>query len=93
MKWAAMKKGIYSVAPLRELLSAANRRYLEFISALDDPTAGIRHLNKISKTIVEEGRFYKGFNPDPTKISKSYAILRLPVLARQTGGQVGLPRK
>jgi hypothetical protein len=31
MSWAEMKKTIYSLDPLRELLLAANRRYLEFI--------------------------------------------------------------
>jgi len=32
-KLAQMKKGIYSLTPLRDLLSAANHRYLQFISA------------------------------------------------------------
>jgi hypothetical protein len=31
MAWAEMKKTIYSLAPLRELLLAANRRYLELV--------------------------------------------------------------
>src|SRR2546426_9225587 len=48
--WAAMKKSIYSLAPLRQVLAAANNRYLEFISTLDDPSAGIKHLNKLSRT-------------------------------------------
>jgi hypothetical protein len=38
MKFAPMKKTIYSLGPLRELLWAANRRYLEFLSAMDDPS-------------------------------------------------------
>jgi hypothetical protein len=41
MKFAPMKKTIYSLGALRELLSAANRRYLEFLSAIDDPSNGI----------------------------------------------------
>jgi len=60
--WAAMKKGIYSLGPLRELLAAANRRYLEFISAIDDPSAGIRYLNKICKTVIDNDRRFRGFN-------------------------------
>jgi hypothetical protein len=32
--WTEMKKSIYSLAPIRELLLAANRRYLEFISTM-----------------------------------------------------------
>jgi hypothetical protein len=38
MAWAEMKKSIYSLAPLRELLLAANRRYLEFISTYSGPS-------------------------------------------------------
>lgn len=39
-KWAAMQKTIYSLPALRELLAAANRRYLEFLSALEDLVTG-----------------------------------------------------
>lgn len=61
-KLAQMKKGIYSLPALSHLLLAANRRYLEFISAIDDPSAGIKKLDKISKTVVAGDRSYKGFN-------------------------------
>ena len=61
-KLAQMKKGIYSLPALSHLLLAANRRYLEFISAIDDPSVGIKKLDKISKTVAEGGRSYKGFN-------------------------------
>jgi hypothetical protein len=62
MAWAEMKKTIYSLAPLRELLQAANRRYLEFISAIEDDTAGTGKLNKISQPVKENDRSYRGFN-------------------------------
>jgi hypothetical protein len=62
MKWAPMKKGIYSLPHLRISMGAANRRYLEFISTFEDPSAGIRHLQKISKTVIEAERSYRGFN-------------------------------
>ena len=35
-KWASMQKTIYSLPAWRELLEAANRRYLEFLSAIED---------------------------------------------------------
>jgi hypothetical protein len=60
--WAKMKKSIYSLAPLRQVLAAANRRYLEFISTLDDCSAGIHQLNKLSRTVVDDERSYSGFN-------------------------------
>ncbi len=62
MAWANMKKTIYSLAPLRQLLLAANRRYLEFISAFDDDSVGTGKLNKISQPVEEDERTYRGFN-------------------------------
>jgi hypothetical protein len=62
MKFAPMKKTIYSLGALRELLSAANRRYLEFLSAIDDPSKGIDKLNRVTRTVHEEARSYRGFN-------------------------------
>ena len=49
-KWAAMQKTIYSLPALRELLQAANRRYLEFLSALEDPaTVATNSINSPSR--------------------------------------------
>jgi hypothetical protein len=62
MKFAPIKKTIYSLGALRELLTAANRRYLEFLSAIDDPSNGIHKLDKITRTVHEESRSYRGFN-------------------------------
>jgi hypothetical protein len=47
---------------LRELLLAANRRYLEFISAIEDDKAGTDKLNKIAQPVAENDRSYRGFN-------------------------------
>jgi hypothetical protein len=57
-----MKKGIYSLPALREVVCAANRRYLEFISDIDTPTAGIDALRKISERLREGEHAYPGFN-------------------------------
>jgi hypothetical protein len=62
-KIAPMKKGIYSLPVLKEVLHSSNRRYLEFISSLDDVTGAHEDLNRISTTKREEGNHsYKGFN-------------------------------
>ena len=61
-KIAPLKKNIYSLHALKKILDAANRRYLEFISAIDDPSTGIKDLNKISQPVSQNGRNYKGFN-------------------------------
>jgi hypothetical protein len=61
-KWASMQKTIYSLPALRELLEAANRRYLEFLSTLTDPRAGRDKLDRLSRTMQQEDRSYPGFN-------------------------------
>lgn len=60
---APVRKTIYSLPPLAQLLGAANRRYLEFLSALDDPSAGIREAEQIARPVRRRGRTYRGFNP------------------------------
>ena len=62
VQWASMQKSIYSLPALRELLAASNRRYLEFLSAIEDPRAGRDRLDKLSQPVELEGRRYSGFN-------------------------------
>jgi hypothetical protein len=61
-KWASMQKTIYSLPALRELREAANRRYREFLSAIEDPRAGRNRLDKLPQPVEQEGRRYSGFN-------------------------------
>ena len=61
-KIASMKKNIYSLFPLAGLLKASNRRYLEFISSFDDPTKGVKNLNKVTRNVEVDSRNYKGLN-------------------------------
>jgi len=62
MKTAALKKSIYSLPELMELLRAANRRYLEFISTLDDPSSALKDLEKIAVAVRDGERSLRGFN-------------------------------
>jgi hypothetical protein len=61
-KLAPLKRSIYSLLDLAKLLRAANQRYLEFISELDDPSAGRKLLNKVCEPKKQQGRSYKGLN-------------------------------
>jgi hypothetical protein len=61
-KYAPMQKSIYSLTALQTVLKAANRRYLEFISALDDPSEGIRKLEQVTRPVTVKDRPYPGFN-------------------------------
>ena len=77
IKWASMQKTIYSLPALRELLEAANRRYLEFLSTITDPRAGRDKLNKLSRAIQQEDRSYPGFNLfDPGDDALFHAMVR-----------------
>lgn len=61
-KFAAMKKNIYSLAPLQKILPASNKRYLDFISEIDDQNIGHINLNRVSQPVKKKHRNYKGFN-------------------------------
>jgi len=61
-KWAPMKKTIYSLPALQELLQAANQRYLKFISAIETPEVGVAKLHQLAETQTENEHRYKGFN-------------------------------
>jgi len=61
-KYAPMQKTIYSLPPLRELLRAANTRYLDFLAALDDPSDGQRLLPTLGTARKHDGRSFRGFN-------------------------------
>jgi hypothetical protein len=59
---APMKKTLYSLAPLAEQVQAANRRYLEFLSAIETPEVGVQKLNRLTETRTANEHRYKGFN-------------------------------
>lgn len=61
-KLAAMQKTIHSLPPLRELMIAANRRYLSFLSELIDPSAGVDRIEQLSEPVRSNERNYRGFN-------------------------------
>jgi len=61
-QWAPLQKSIYSLPALRELPAASNRRYLEFLSAIEDPRSGRDRLDKLSQPVEREGRRCSGFN-------------------------------
>jgi len=101
-KFAPVKKTIYSLGPLRELMGAANRRYLDFISEIVDPTSGVKRLEKISRPVRHNDRPYRGFNLfSPEDLALFEAIVRgqftisgfknrnlRAILSNKTGSQI-----
>jgi hypothetical protein len=69
---APLKKSIYSLIDLREILLGCNRRYIAHLSALDDVSAGIRALGRLSKPREVDG---KGLSPD-NRITRLAALGR-----------------
>jgi hypothetical protein len=59
---APLKKTIYSLIDLREILLGCNQRYLAFLSSLDDPSAGVRDLQRLSQPRVGAEPSVKGLN-------------------------------
>jgi hypothetical protein len=60
---AGLKKSIYSLIDLREILLGCNQRYLAFLGSLDDTSAGQRDLQRLSQPRVPVGeQSVKGLN-------------------------------
>jgi len=59
---APLKKSIYSLIDLRQILLGCNRRYLEYLSALNDHSAGQRALSRLTNERRESDRPIKGLN-------------------------------
>ncbi|MBV8420443.1 MAG: hypothetical protein JOZ26_10565 [Hyphomicrobiales bacterium] len=59
---APVKKTIYSLNDLRHILRGCNRRYLEYLSSLDDFSAGIRALDRLTQPRAINGRNLRGLN-------------------------------
>jgi hypothetical protein len=59
---APVKKSIYSLIDLREILLGCNRRYLAHLSALEDFSAGVRALDRVTKPREVDGKAVKGIN-------------------------------
>ena len=61
---AGLKKSIYSLIDLREILLGCNQRYLAFLDSLDDTSAGERDLQRLSqpKVTVDGEHSVKGLN-------------------------------
>jgi hypothetical protein len=57
---APVKKTIYSLIDLRDIMLACNRRYLEHLAALDDFSAGVRA--RLTKPRPVDGKTVKGIN-------------------------------
>jgi len=59
------------------LRGASNRRYLAFVSALEDPSPGMKPLEKLTENVREKGRTHRGFDFfDPEHLALFRALAR-----------------
>jgi hypothetical protein len=59
---APVKKSIYSLIDLREIVLGCNRRYIAHLSALDDVSPGIRALDRLTRSRAVDGKTVQGIN-------------------------------
>jgi hypothetical protein len=58
-----MTKSVASLADYQEQALACNRRYLDALAVVDDPTPAYQELRQLTETKVVDGRSSAGFNP------------------------------
>jgi hypothetical protein len=63
MVWCPMNKGVINLYRYREVALAANRRYLDALSVVDDPAPAYRQVEELTEPVVVSGRSHAGFNP------------------------------
>ena len=93
---APVKKSIYSLIDLRDILLGCNRRYLAHLSALDDFSAGVRALHRVTKPHVVDGKTVKGidfFEPGDSALLQALQNPRVdPRVKRPRAGAAGVRR-
>ena len=76
MVWCPMNKGVANLYRYQEAASAANQRYLEALSVVEDPSPAYRLVEQLTQPVVVERRSYTGFNPtDSRDVALFQAVL------------------
>lgn len=65
--WAPMNKGVSNMSDYEHHARAANERYLDALSVVDDPSPAYEQVSELTEPKVHKGRSYKGFNPASQK--------------------------
>jgi hypothetical protein len=61
--WVPMNKGVTNLASYQSRCRAANERYLNALSVVNDPTPSYRRVSRLTESKIHQGRRYAGFNP------------------------------
>jgi len=71
----AMCKGVGNMHHYQSQALACNRRYLEALSAVDDPTPGYDEMKRLTERTRQKGRSYAGFNPARKEEARLFAAV------------------
>jgi hypothetical protein len=63
MVWCPMNKGVCNFYRYHELALAANQRYLEALSVVENPAPAYSQVQALTEPVVVSGRTHAGFNP------------------------------
>ena len=75
--WFPLPKGIAHLFRYREVSLSANRRYLDALATVRDPTPAFQELDRLAKPVRVNGRALRGFNPiDLEDLNVFRAVLR-----------------
>jgi hypothetical protein len=81
--WCPMNKGVINLYRYCEVALAANRRYLDALAVVDDPTPAYRQVAELTEPVVVSGRSHAGFNPaSATDVKLFQAVLQGENLVR-----------
>lgn len=61
--WFPMAKRVTNLGRYAEVSSSSNRRYLEALSVVDDPSEGYRLLDRVCERTSRDGRRHRALNP------------------------------
>jgi len=76
-RWTPMPKGVAFLDRIERIGGAANRRYLDALVHIDDPSAARRALDRMAQSVGAKPRRHRGFNPaDPDDARLFAAVLR-----------------
>jgi hypothetical protein len=73
--WCPMNKGVSNFYRYSEVALAANERYLEALSVVDDPAAAYRQVEELTEPIEVSGRNHAGFNPASKADVKLFSVV------------------
>jgi hypothetical protein len=73
--WIPMRKGVVDMRRMVEVSVSANKRYLEALAEVGDPTSSIRLLDSVSKPVKKQQRTYRPLHPVSPEDAKLLSVI------------------